>query len=85
MLTKMHRLHLKFVKKKKKKGQICWDAELQRKSRRILEGHDNYVTYCHFKFFENVQFGILISQHHIPGTAGGHGSHNKFENSELVN
>jgi hypothetical protein len=55
------------------------DAELQRKSRKIVEGLDNYVAYHHFKFFENVQFGTSISQHHIPGTASGHGSHNKFE------
>jgi hypothetical protein len=54
MLTKVHRLHLKFVKKKKR-GQMRWDAELQRKSRKIL-------AYRHFKFFENVQFGISISQ-----------------------
>jgi hypothetical protein len=30
----MHRLHLKFVKK----GQMSWDAELQRKSRKMSEG-----------------------------------------------
>jgi hypothetical protein len=49
---------------------------------------DKYVTYSHFKFFENVQFGISISQHHIPGTASGHGSHKKVEDvccTELVN
>jgi hypothetical protein len=58
MLSKVHRLHLKICKN----GQMSWDAELQRKSRKILEG------------LENAQFGILISQHHIPGTASGHGS-----------
>jgi hypothetical protein len=55
---------------------------------KILEGLDKYVAYRHFKFFENVQFGITISQHHIPGTASGHESHNKFEDlccAELVN
>jgi hypothetical protein len=56
-----------------------WDADLQRKSRKLLEGLDKYVAYHHFKFFENVQFGISISQHHIPGTANGHGSHKKCE------
>jgi hypothetical protein len=50
---------------------MSWDAELQRKSREILEGLDNYVAYHHFKFFENVQFGISFSQHHIPDTASG--------------
>jgi hypothetical protein len=75
VLTKVHRLHLKSVKK----GQMGWDADLQRKSREILEGLDKYVAYHHFKLFENVQFGILISQHHIPGTASGHGSHKKCE------
>jgi hypothetical protein len=87
---------------------MSWEAELQRKWRKILKGLDKYVenrrhcqcqtvvtegtasllAYCHFKFFENVQFGILISQHHIPGTASGHGSDNKFEDlccAELVN
>jgi hypothetical protein len=65
-----------------------WNAELQNKWRKILEGHDKYVAYCHFKFFENVQFGILISQHHILVTASGHGSHKKFEDlcyAELIN
>jgi hypothetical protein len=84
MLTKVHRLHPKFVKK----GQMSWDAELRRKSRKILEGLDNYVAYCHFKFSKNVQFGISISQHHIPGTASGHGSHKELEDlccAELVN
>jgi hypothetical protein len=66
-LTKVHRLHVKFVK--------SWDADLQRKSRKILHGLDKYVAYRNFKFFENVQFGISIFQHHIPGTASGHGSH----------
>jgi hypothetical protein len=28
---------------------------------------------------KNGKFGIYISQHHIPGTASGHGSHKKFE------
>jgi hypothetical protein len=67
---------------------MSWDSALQRKSRKILEGLDNYVAYWHFKFFENIQFGILISQHHIPGTVSGHGSHKKFEDvccAELVN
>jgi hypothetical protein len=67
---------------------MSWDAELQRKSRNVLEGLDNCIAYRHLKFFENVQFGILISQHHIPGTASGHGSHKKFEDlcyTELVN
>jgi hypothetical protein len=84
MLTKVHRLHLKYVKE----GKWVWDAELQRKSRKILEGLDNYVAYRHFKFFENVRIRISISQHHIPGTASGHGSHKKFEDlccAELVN
>jgi hypothetical protein len=65
-----------------------WDAELQRKSRKILEGLDKYVAYHHFQFFESVQSGISISQHHIPITASGHGSHKKFEDlccAELVN
>jgi hypothetical protein len=53
------------------------------RSRKILEGLDNYVAYRHFKFFENVPFGILISQHHIPGTASGHGSLNKIEDLTL--
>jgi hypothetical protein len=64
------------------------DAELQRKSRKILQGLDKYVAYHHFKFFENVQFGISISQHHIPGTASGYGSHKNFEDlrcAELLN
>jgi hypothetical protein len=67
---------------------MSWDAELQMKSRRILKGLDKYVAYRHFKFFENVQFGISISEHHIPGTASGHGSHKKFEElccAELIN
>jgi hypothetical protein len=67
---------------------MSWDAELRRKSRKILEGLDNYVAYRHFKLFENAQFGILISQHHIPGTTSGHGSHKKLEDlccAELVN
>jgi hypothetical protein len=58
---------------------MSWDAELQRKSRTVLEGLDKCVAYHHFKFFENAQFGILISQHHIPGTASTHGSHRKCE------
>jgi hypothetical protein len=49
-----------------------WNAELQRKSRTILEDLDNYVAYHHFKFFENVQFGISISVHHILFTASEH-------------
>jgi hypothetical protein len=67
---------------------MSWDAELQRKSRKFLEGLDKYVAYHHFKFFENVQFGISISQHHIPGTASGNGSHKECEDlccAELVN
>jgi hypothetical protein len=28
---------------------------------------------------KNVEFGICTSQHHMPGTAIGHGSHKKFE------
>jgi hypothetical protein len=37
---------------------MSWDAELQRKSRKNLEGHDNYVAYRHSKFFEksNLEF-----------------------------
>jgi hypothetical protein len=57
---------------------MSWDAELHRKSRKILEGFDNYVAYRHFKFIENAEFGILISQHHIPGTASGHGESQKI-------
>jgi hypothetical protein len=57
---------------------MSWDAELERKLRKTLEGLDKYVAYRHFKFFENIQFGILISQHYIPGTSRGHGSHKKF-------
>jgi hypothetical protein len=67
---------------------MSWDAELQGQSRKIVEGLDKYVAYRHFKFFENVQSGISISQLHIPITASGHGSHNKFEDlccAELVN
>jgi hypothetical protein len=75
MLTKVHRIHLKFVKKGKLVGMLNY----REKSRKILEGLDNYVSYCHFKFFENVQFGILISQHHTLSTTSGHGSHKKFE------
>jgi hypothetical protein len=59
-----------------------------RKPRKILKHLDNCVAYHHFKFFENVQFGISISQHHIPGAASGHGSHKKFEDlccAEFVN
>jgi hypothetical protein len=57
---------------------MSWDAELQKKSRKILEGLDKNVAYHHFKFFENVQFGISISQHHIPSTASGYGSQQKI-------
>jgi hypothetical protein len=67
---------------------MSWDAELQRKSRKIVEGLDNYVAYRHFKFFENVLLGILISHHHIPGAGSGHESHKKFEDlhcAQLVN
>jgi hypothetical protein len=53
---------------KKKKREA---AEIQRKWRKILEGLDKYVAFRHIKFFENVQFGISIFQHHIPGTASG--------------
>jgi hypothetical protein len=50
----------------------------------ILESLDKYVAYHHFKLSENVQFGI----HHVPGTASGHGSHEKCEDlccAKLVN
>jgi hypothetical protein len=67
----------------KNKGQMSWDAGLHRKSKKILEGFDNYVAYRHFKFFKNVQFEISISQHHIPGTASGHENHKKFEDFML--
>jgi hypothetical protein len=33
----------------------------------MLQDLHNYVAYHHFKFFENVQFEIYISQHRIPG------------------
>jgi hypothetical protein len=84
MLTKEHRLHLKFAKKKRANGLGCWFTDRGK----ILEGLDKYVAYHHFKFFENVQFGISTSQHHIPGTASAHGSHKKCEDlrwAELVN
>jgi hypothetical protein len=65
---------------------MSWDVELQRKSRTISEGLDKYIAYHYFKFFENIQFGISISYHHILGT--GNESYNRFEDlccAELVN
>jgi hypothetical protein len=41
-------------------SKVCWYVELQRKLRKTLEGLDKYVAYRYFKFFENIQFGILI-------------------------
>jgi hypothetical protein len=58
------------------------------RSRKILGGLDNYVAYHHFKFFENVQFGISISQHHIQVQSVKMGVTKKFEDlccAELVN
>jgi hypothetical protein len=45
---------------------MSWNAEFQGKLRENLEGLDKYVAYRQFKFFENVRFGISISQHYIP-------------------
>jgi hypothetical protein len=67
---------------------MSWDVELQRKSRNIFQGLNNYVAYHHFKFFEKCPIWNYISQHHIPGTASGHGSYKKFEDlccTKLIN
>jgi hypothetical protein len=62
---------------------MSWDAELQWKSREILEGLDKYVAYHHFKLFENVHWNFDLPTPNL----GGHGIHKKFEDlccAELV-
>jgi hypothetical protein len=57
----------------KKKWLMSWDMELQRKSRKILLVLDNCAAHPHLDF-EKYPTGISVSQHHIPGTANGHGN-----------
>jgi hypothetical protein len=52
--------------------------ELQRKSRKILLILDNCAAHHHLDF-EKYPAVISVSQHHIPGTANGHGNHKKNE------
>jgi hypothetical protein len=66
---------------------MCWDAELQRKSRTILEGLDNCVAYRHFKFFENVLWNFDLPTPH-PRYSQWTWESKKFEDlrcAELVN
>jgi hypothetical protein len=44
---------------------MSWDVELQRKSRKILQGLDVRVAYHHFKFFEKCPIWNFISPHTI--------------------
>jgi hypothetical protein len=54
-------------------------VELQQKLRKIL-----LVCYTpSYRFFEKYPTGISVSEHHIPGTANGHGNHKKFEDLML--
>jgi hypothetical protein len=61
-----------------KKWLMCWDVELQWKSRKILLVFDNCCAPS-FRVFEKYLTGVPVSQHHIPGTANGREDHTKFE------
>jgi hypothetical protein len=63
-------------------------VELQQKLRKIFAGSWQLCLTSSFRFFEKYTTGISVSPHHIPGTANGHGYHEKFEDlyrSKLVN
>jgi hypothetical protein len=62
-----------------KKWPMSWNVELQQKSRKIFAGSWQLCRTLSFRFFEKYTAGIFISPHHIPGTANGHGSYEKFE------
>jgi hypothetical protein len=53
-------------------GQMSWEVELQRKSRKILLVLDYCAAHPHSDSLKNIQLEF-VSQHHIPRAANGHG------------
>jgi hypothetical protein len=62
-----------------KKWPMSWNMELQWKSRTDLLVLHNCAPHCHLDSFKKYITGISVPQHHILGTANGHGTHKKLE------